>query len=570
MKEKVFSRINILSAFIIFIALLIVGKLFLVQIVHSRSYKELANKNYVTPVKGVFDRGVIYFTEKDGNLVQGATMKSGFKIAVEPKQIVSEEETYNKLSPYIKLNLQEFKSKIADKNDPYQEIANRLSEDDAEAILKLKLAGVYLYREKWRYYPGNDLAAQALGFVAYKDNDLAGRYGMERYFDTNLTRNKDGLYVNFFAEVFANIKKSFFESNKREANVITTIEPTVQAYLQNKLNEVHTTWHSEKVGGIIMNPNTGEIYALAVAPNFNLNSFSKTPSTETFANPTVENVFEFGSVIKPLVMAGAIDAGLVTPDTLYTDNDGFIKLNGQTIYNFDKKGRGTIPMQQVLNQSLNTGMVFVSKKLGHELERKYFYKYQLNKKTGVDLPNETHGLTSNLEAPRDLEYATAAFGQGVAFTPMEVIRAFASLANGGKLVTPHMAKQYEFESGIKSNIKFDEQIQILKPETSATITSMLVTVVDKGILHGAFKNEHYTVAAKTGTAQVAKESGGGYYDSTYMHSLIGYFPAYNPQFVMFLFNYKPIGATYSATTLTQPFMDTTKFLFSYYNIPPDR
>lgn len=570
MKEKVFSRINILSAFIIFIALLIVGKLFLVQIVHSRSYKELANKNYVTPVKGVFDRGVIYFTEKDGNLVQGATMKSGFKIAVEPKQIVSEEETYNKLSPYIKLNLQEFKSKIADKNDPYQEIANRLSEDDAEAILKLKLAGVYLYREKWRYYPGNDLAAQALGFVAYKDNDLAGRYGMERYFDTNLTRNKDGLYVNFFAEVFANIKKSFFESNKREANVITTIEPTVQAYLQNKLNEVHTTWHSEKVGGIIMNPNTGEIYALAVAPNFNLNSFSKTPSTETFANPTVENVFEFGSVIKPLVMAGAIDAGLVTPDTLYTDNDGFIKLNGQTIYNFDKKGRGTIPMQQVLNQSLNTGMVFVSKKLGHELERKYFYKYQLNKKTGVDLPNETHGLTSNLEAPRDLEYATAAFGQGVAFTPMEVIRAFASLANGGKLVTPHMAKQYEFESGIKSNIKFDEQIQILKPETSATITSMLVTVVDKGILNGAFKNEHYTVAAKTGTAQVAKESGGGYYDSTYMHSLIGYFPAYNPQFVMFLFNYKPIGATYSATTLTQPFMDTTKFLFSYYNIPPDR
>lgn len=570
MKEKVFSRINILSAFIIFIALLIVGKLFLVQIVHSRSYKELANKNYVTPVKGVFDRGVIYFTEKDGNLVQGATMKSGFKIAVEPKQIVSEEETYNKLSPYIKLNLQEFKSKIADKNDPYQEIANRLSEDDAEAILKLKLAGVYLYREKWRYYPGNDLAAQALGFVAYKDNDLAGRYGMERYFDTNLTRNKDGLYVNFFAEVFANIKKSFFESNKREANVITTIEPTVQAYLQNKLNEVHTTWHSEKVGGIIMNPNTGEIYALAVAPNFNLNSFSKTPSTETFANPTVENVFEFGSVIKPLVMAAAIDAGLVTPDTLYTDNDGYIKLNGQTIYNFDKKGRGTIPMQQVLNQSLNTGMVFVSKKLGHELERKYFYKYQLNKKTGVDLPNETHGLTSNLEAPRDLEYATAAFGQGVAFTPMEVIRAFASLANGGKLVTPHMAKQYEFESGIKSNIKFDEPIQILKPETSATITSMLVTVVDKGILNGAFKNEHYTVAAKTGTAQVAKESGGGYYDSTYMHSLIGYFPAYNPQFVMFLFNYKPIGATYSATTLTQPFMDTTKFLFSYYNIPPDR
>lgn len=570
MKEKVFSRINILSAFIIFMALLIVGKLFLVQIVHSRSYKELANKNYVTPVKGVFDRGVIYFTEKDGNLVQGATMKSGFKIAVEPKQIVNEEETFNKLSPYIKLNLQEFKSKIADKNDPYQEIANRLSEDDAEVILKLKLAGVYLYREKWRYYPGDDLAAQALGFVAYKDNDLAGRYGMERYFDTNLTRNKDGLYVNFFAEVFANIKKSFFESNKKEANVITTIEPTVQAYLQNKLNEVHTTWHSEKVGGIIMNPNTGEIYALAVAPNFNLNSFSKTPSTETFANPTVENVFEFGSVIKPLVMASAIDAGLVTPDTLYTDNDGFIKLNGQTIYNFDKKGRGTVPMQQVLNQSLNTGMVFVSKKLGHDLERKYFYGYQLNKKTGVDLPNETHGLTSNLDAPRDLEYATAAFGQGVAFTPMEVIRAFASLANGGKLVTPHMAKQYEFESGIKSNIKFDEPVQILKPETSATITKMLVTVVDEGLLNGAFKNEHYTVAAKTGTAQVAKESGGGYYDSTYMHSLIGYFPAYNPQFVMFLFNYKPIGATYSATTLTQPFMDTTKFLFSYYNIPPDR
>ena len=162
----------------------------------------------------------------------------------------------------------------------------------------------------------------------------------------------------------------------------------------------------------------------------------------------MEHVFEFGSVVKPLVMAAALNQGVVTPETTY-DDKGEVTIEKHQIFNFDKKGRGPgTTMQDVFNQSLNTGMVFVEEQLGKVNLRNYLLAYGIKDKTGIDLPNETSGLVSNiLTSPREIEYANAAFGQGIALTPIELIRALASLANDGNLVVPHVVKEIKYDDG---------------------------------------------------------------------------------------------------------------------------
>ncbi|MBX4209586.1 hypothetical protein KW799_02770, partial [Candidatus Parcubacteria bacterium] len=269
------------------------------------------------------------------------------------------------------------------------------------------------------------------------------------------------------------------------------------------------------------------------------------------------------------VMAAGIDAGVVKPETVY-DDTGFILVNGAKISNFDGKARGMTSMQKVLNESLNVGMAFVAKKLGNDAVTKYLTSYGLGEETGIDMPGEVRGQIANLKSPRDLEHVTAAFGQGIAISPIETIRALSSLGNGGFLPNPHLVKRIEYASGGVKTPSYDNTKRVIDPETSETITRMLVNVVDTSLLGGTVKLPHYTVAAKTGTAQMAKEDGRGYYDDRYLHSFFGYFPAYKPQFIIFLFTVYPKGAQYASHTLTQPFIDLTKFLINYYEVPPDR
>ena len=377
--------------------------------------------------------------------------------------------------------------------------------------------------------------------------------------------------MNFFAEVFSNINKTLFESDKGEGNIVTTIEPEVQNFLEKKLTEVEGRYQADSIGGIIMNPMDGSIYALTVKPDFDPNDFSKVKKISTFSNPLVENVLEFGSVVKPLVMAGALDAGVLTADTTYNDK-GSVIVEKKEIFNFDKKGRGPdTSMQEVLNQSLNTGMVFVEQKLGKEKLRDYLLSYGIKDKTGIDLPNETSGLVSNLNVTREFEYANAAFGQGIAITPVSLVRALASLGNGGNLVVPHVTKEIRYENGSSKKIVYPTTRAKISKQTSEEITRMLVVVMDKSINKtGLAKLEHFSVAVKTGTAQVADNTTGGYYEDRHTHSFFGYFPAYEPKFIIFLYAINPKGVQYAATTWTDPFLDITKFLLNYYEIPPDR
>jgi cell division protein FtsI/penicillin-binding protein 2 len=360
----------------------------------------------------------------------------------------------------------------------------------------------------------------------------------------------------------------FDRGEAQEGDVITALEPTVQLRLEQELSRYQAAWHPKVAGGIVMDPQDGRILAMGVLPSFDLNDFSHADPSR-FKNPLVENVYELGSIMKPITVAAGLDSGVITAETTYYDK-GYAVYDGSRINNFDLKGRGTVPMQEVLNQSLNTGAAHVALSIGTKKFAQYLDAFGITQESGIDLPGEAVPLTANLESPRSIEYATASFGQGLALSPIAMTRALAVLGNGGVLITPHIATEIRYPSGVRKPLGWSPRERVISEEASEEITRMLVKVVDEALRDGTKNIPGYSVAAKTGTAQIAREGARGYYDDRFLHSFFGYFPAYDARFLIFLFAVEPQGARYASETLTDPFFDMTKFLITYYDIPPDR
>jgi stage V sporulation protein D (sporulation-specific penicillin-binding protein) len=572
MRKNAILRIRIITGAVLFLSLILIVRLYQVQIVQHDEYESRGESQYVHTVRDLYSRGNIYFSTKDGEKVSAATVQAGYLLSIDPSRIIDAEDTYTKINSVYPLEKDTFLLRAGKKERTYYEIASELSNAEADAVAELGLAGVQLYRDQWRYYPGNDLSARTVGFVGYtldSGSGLTGRYGLERYYEDVLVRDDSRLSVNFFAEIFSNLGSILFDNtDARTGDIVTTIEPTVARMLDRELLKTQDVWDSRLTGGIIINPKTGEIYAMNAVPTFDLND--RTGATiDDFQNPLVEGVYEMGSTIKALTMAAGLDSGAVSPSTTYYDS-GSLTMNSFTISNYDGRGRGTVDMQEVLNQSLNTGVAFVVDTMGKDKFREYFKAFKFGSETGIDLPYETHGLVANLDSPRDIEYATASYGQGIALTPIATVRALSALGNGGKLVTPHIVKQIEYQDGTVKDVQYPEGDQVFSEETSVAISRMLTVVVDDALKGGDVKLENYSVAAKTGTAQMADPVNGGYYDDRYLHSFFGYFPSYDPEFLVFLYTVEPKEVRYASQTLTEPFMEIAKFLINYYNLPPDR
>ena len=339
MRREAVIRIRFITGIVLaFMAVLLV-RLYIVQIVHGDEYRETGEGQYVHTVRDLYKRGSIFFTTKDNEKVSAATIKSGYLLAIDPSRIEDAEKTYTEINVLVPLDHDTFIMRASKKDKTYQEIEKQVDEELADKIDALNLAGVKLYKNQWRYYPGKSLSARTVGFIGYDGDKILGKYGLERYYNETLMRDSDHMSVNFFAEIFSNLGELVFDSSdSREGDIVTTIEPTVARTLDRVLDEAQAEWNSAYTGGIIMNPQTGEILALNVVPSFDLNERSGV-DIETFRNPLTENVYEMGSIIKPLTVAAGLDAGVITPQSTYYDA-GFVTLDDYTIRNYDGRGRG--------------------------------------------------------------------------------------------------------------------------------------------------------------------------------------------------------------------------------------
>ncbi len=570
-------------------SLVLISKLYLIQIVNHENYLTLGDRQYIKKNSVIIDRGDIYFTKKDGNHILAASMQDSFTLYINPKAFFTyiksvknkESKSEDQLLEEVKKSvlsvlllkdddLIDFENKLYKlkdkKSDIYLELVKDLNDEQQKQIRGFNYEFIGIGKEKKRYYPGNELSSNVIGIVGFKGDEFAGRYGLEKQYE-NILNRKSSVYNNFFVDLFVGTKKAISDSKNMEGDIYTSIEPIVQKELENKISNIQQKQNSDLTGSIIMNPNTGEIIAMAKVPTFY--NDNKKYDIDNYKNDMIESSYEMGSIIKPLTMSVGIDVGAIHADSKYNDL-GSVKVKDRVFSNFDKKARGYITMQQALSQSLNTGFVHIAKLVGNEVLTKYFYSFAMNKKTGIDLPNESAPLTSNLEKG-DVEHATVSFGQGIAMSPIGTIRALSVIANGGYIVKPHVVNKIKYKLGNFKDIKYDFENKepLLKQSTVEEIRSMLVHNVDNSLLSGKRKDPRHSVAAKTGTAQIAS-SGGGYIEGKNIHTFIGFLPAYDPKFIVFIYTVDPKNSRYSSESLASSFFDLSDFLISYYQIPADR
>lgn len=549
------------------LAMVVVAQLWSLQVVRGDEFRALAEEG-ATRTLAPYDRGTIYLTRADGKREPAATLASGYVIVVTPAEVADAAAIYDAISARASTSLD--RDRFLDRAAPGRggsfDVAVHVPESVGDEIDALDLAGVALRRDRWRSYPGDELLAQVLGFVGWDGGERTGAYGLERRYEDTLGRAPSGEYANFFAEIFTGAKRAA-EGDRPNGDLVTSVDPSAQAYLEETLRGVGERYAAREVGGIVIDPADGRIIAMAGWPTFDPNDYGAEADAAVYQNPNVERVYEFGSIVKALTMAIGLDARAVTPTTTYEDR-GSLTFDGKTIYNFDLQGRGVVDMQTVLSKSLNTGVAFVAQKVGNERFARYLEDF-LGGTTGIDLPNEATPLLENLSSGRDIEIVTASFGQGIAVSPIAMARALAALGNGGRLVQPHVVTSIDYELGAEIDVGVEPPRRVISEEAARTVTGMLVRVVDEALLEGSLAIPGYSTAAKTGTAELPDDAG-GYYDDRFVHSFFAYAPATEPRFLVLTYAVDPRGETYASHTLAAPSMELMKFLLGYFQVPPDR
>lgn len=545
----------------------LLGRLFVLQILDHKEFTDAASRQHRLVEEILAERGAIFARDKSGGAVPLAISRSSRMVIASPGEIKNSAELAAFFEKELSIPSQEVRVKLEKQDDYYEIIAKDISRESAERIAARSLPGIYIDEKKMRVYPNDTLAAHLLGFVSRIQEEEEGRYGLERFYESDLAGNK-GMFegVKDAAGFWVALGRRIIRPPKEGAELFLTIDYNIQQKTENVLNSVKEKWGASQGAVIIVDPKTGQILALAASPVFDPNAFSKEKNFSVFLNPVAESMYELGSVMKPVTMAGGLEEGLIRADSTYND-PGEIKIKGYTIRNFDGKSYKTQTMTQVLEKSLNTGAVHVARLLGKDRQWEYLKRFGFGEKTSVDLPGEVAGNLSNLSAEREIDFATASFGQGIAVTPLQMAVAMGAIANGGKLMRPYVVEKIVDDSGNEIKKKPHEVRQVISKETAETLTKMLISVVRTGYENRAGV-KGYFVAGKTGTAQIPRRDGRGYSDQV-IHSFVGYAPAFDPRFIIFLQLNEPTGNRFAANTLTPAFHDLAEYILNYYEIPPD-
>lgn len=515
---------------------------------------------------------------------------------------------------------------IARKVDPEKsrQLREVIQEDTDEHPGSENYAGVGFKEEYYRFYPEGQFAANILGFV---DKESKGQYGIEETFDKQL-KGKMGIFKAQRDSIGRQITvgDSVIEPAINGSDIILTIDRTIQLEVERILAAGVKRYNANSGQAIVLDPKTSKIIAMAHSPSFNPNDYSaafdrvdvdfseedlnsllpidesdthfyfyrnwdtddrfevfkdieegKAPvyqryvnwfGAEVYQNKVVASIYEPGSVFKPITMVSAIDDGDVTPNTVYYET-GPIKVDEFEICNSTDEYRGRQTMTNVLEQSSNVGMAFVAKEIGRNLFYAYMMKFGLGEKTGIEFEHEEEGHIEYFTEWADSELVTHAFGQGIALTPLQMINAYGALANGGLLMQPYII---ESTTDAKGKVVVTEPFainQAVSEDSANKITAMLVSAVENGVANQAQVEEHY-VAGKTGTSQTYKWGQPLTGVGTTITSFAGYGPIDDPKFVVLVKLDRPRANEWGSETAAPIFKDIATFLFSYYNVPPDK
>lgn len=565
-------RLKIVKISYFSIIFLIVVRLFYWQVIRFDDMSALAEQQHLTISSISAPRGQI-FSEDKGIYV---TNKPVYSIFVSPSQINDKKKTSLVLAKILTKDITDPKIILSKQEEIYAKINQNLSwvtlEKNIEVETKKEIEGIGITglnfeESSARLYPEASSAAHILGFVGSDESgNQKGYFGIEGYYDRQLKGVKGEITEEKDAGGLPILIGKFLQQNSQKGYDLTlNIDRGVQYIVEKKLKAGLEKYEAKSGSVLVMDPMTGAVLAMATYPNYDPNDYTNYLKT-SFKNPVVADSYEPGSTFKTLIMSAAINENVVKPDTKCDECAGSVTIGQYTIRTWDNKYRPNETMQDIITQSDNIGMVFLGKKLGQDKLFDYIQKFGFGKMTQIDLEDENSPDLRPKNDWKEIDFATATFGQGVAVTPIQMVKAISSIANGGYLFEPHVVKTITSDN---KTIEIKPKVvgQPISSETARTVKDMMVKAVDEGEA-GNLAPKNYKIAGKTGTAQIPIA---GHYDATkYMASFIGFAPADNPKFIMLVLYNEPKSSIYGTSTAAPTFFEITKELLMYYQISPDR
>ncbi len=536
---------------------LLATQLYILQIINGSLYSTIAASQY--RLAGFLEphRGRITITDKNNASIPVATNTPYTVVIAVPRDIKDIDRAVENISPLISVDEQTLRQTLGKKRN-YQILLENPTPEQITAISEAAVPGIHIEEREKRVYPFNTLASHILGFVGANKNDesIAGRYGLEKQLNALLSGAPGSLSDNVIIKPV--------QGNDSATTIDRVIQSQAETIIKNLVEK-----HKATGGSIIVQePATGKILAMANAPDFNPNEYSKAPLS-ALTNSSVQARYEPGSVFKIFTASIGLDTRAFTPETTYYDSGALKFSDGTIIKNWDLKAHGTMTMTQVIEKSLNTGAAFMESKIGHKPFYAYMRNFGFDEPTGIELPGEVSGNLKNIKThTADIDFATASFGQGVAVTPLQLITAASAIANGGMLMKP-----YILQSNAPRAVR-----RVLSAEAARATTDMMVSAVRKAEVA---QIPHYFIAGKTGTAQAVDFFRGGYTKEV-INTYVGFAPTYsvnkadaagmrasNPQFIILIKLDKPAGAPLAGVTVVPAFRELAEFIINYYAIPPD-
>ncbi len=544
--RKMNTRMRFILLVIIFLFIVIIFKVFYIQVIDYKKLNTLATNLWSRNLPIEANRGYIY--DVNGNVLAGSITTTSLVLI--PNQIKDKEDTAKKLSQILNVSYEDMYKHVSKKTsiERVHPEGRRLNQDISSKIDELKLPGVYLLKESKRNYPNNNLLSHTLGYVGIDNQGLSG---LELTYDKYLTGSNGA--IKYFSDAKGNKLQlnGIYEQPTDGMNITLTINIKIQEALERELKNASKRYNPDQAWGIVMNPNTGEILALASTPDYNPNDYKKYDLNKINKNLPIWMTYEPGSTFKIISLSSALEEKLIDLDKDTFNDSGSVKVSGATIHCWKHGGHGHQTYLQVVENSCNTGFVNIGFKLGKDRLFSYINKFGFGSKTGIELNGEENGIMFNKDRIGDLETVTTAFGQGVSVTALQQVTAVSAAINGGTLYKPYIVKSINdpvTNQVIKYNLPTKVRNTISK-ETSDKVRYALESVVARGTGHNAYI-AGYRVGGKTGTAQKVKN--GVYMTGNYITSFIGFFPADDPEVIVYIAVDNAKGVTQYGGTVAAP------------------